>query len=198
MTQAVFRSVHQALHVAFLMAVLPPTQKSNTQALIEQLMRDAGVLREVEHDGTLNFQGLSPLEVRGQCAMVRGAVEHHCTEPERMAIWAWFAHDENKARAISYLCDWCTPYWTVESRPARMMMTWRANLTEGSAAARQCSVRDVEGEFGIPKSTAHRNVLAVSKACRGLREQGINRLTALFESGGLCDSPSVEAMVVSQ
>lgn len=187
MTQAVFRSVHQALHVAFLMAVLPPTQKSNTQALIEQLMRDAGVLREVEHDGTLNFQGLSPLEVRGQCAMVRGAVEHHCTEPERMAIWAWFAHDENKARAISYLCDWCAPYWTVESRPARMMMTWRANVTDDSKAARHCSLRDIEGEHGIPKSTVHRQVAAVTKACRGLRQRGAERLEELFVQHGLVD-----------
>jgi hypothetical protein len=189
MTQAVFRSVHQALHVSFLMAVLPPTQKSNTQALIEQLMRDAGVNREVERDGTLNFQGLSPLEVRAQCAMVRGAVSHHCTTPERMAIWAWFAHDASKAEGVRFLCDWCTPHWAIDSPQARMLITWRACVTDDSKAARHCSVRDIEGEHGIPKTTVHRQLGAIMKACRGLRERGAGRLEAMFIAHGLIDDP---------
>jgi hypothetical protein len=190
MTEAVFRSVHQALHVSHLMAVLPPTQKSNTQALIEQLMRDAGVLNEVERDGTLNFKGLSPLEVRGQCAMVRGAVVHHCTLQERMAIWAWFAHDATKAEGVRFLRDWCAELWTVESPQARMVMMWRANVPEDSKVARMCSVRDIEGEHGIPKSTVQRQVAAVSKACRSLRERGAGRLEALFVAHGLVDNPA--------
>lgn len=185
---AVFRSVNQALHVAFLMEVLPPTAKSNTQAIIEQLMRDAGVLREVERDGSLNFAGLSPLEVRGQCAMVRGAVMHHCTEPERMAILAWYSHRAEKATAVRWLCDWCGPHWTVESQPARMLMTWRVNVTDDSKAAKHCSLRDIEGEHGIPKTTVHRNVAAVGKACRSLRERGANSLEALFAAHGLIDA----------
>ena len=67
----VFRSTQQALHVAFLMGILPVTQKSNTQMLLERLMEEAGVAKVVQRDGTLNFAGLSPMEVRGQCAMVR-------------------------------------------------------------------------------------------------------------------------------
>lgn len=187
MTLAVFRSVHQALHVAHLMAVLPPTQKSNTQALIEHLMREAGVSREVERDGTLNFQGLSPLEVRGQCAMVRGAVIHHCTEPERMAIWAWFAHDGSKAEGVRFLRDWFAGDWCTDSPHARMLMTWRASVTEDSAAARMCSYRDIEGEHGIPKSTVQRQVQALAKTARGLRERGAARLEEMFLAHGLVD-----------
>ena len=189
MTQAVFRSVHQALHVAHLMAILPPTQKSNTQSLIECLMRDAGVLREVERDGTLNFSGLSPLEVRGQCAMVRAAVVHHCTEPERMAIWAWYAHDASKAEGVRFLCSWFSKVWTVDSPHARMLMTWRACVTDDSKAARHCSYRDIEGEHGIPKSNAQRQVQAMAKKARALRELGASRLEALFVSHGLVEDP---------
>jgi len=190
MSEAVFRSVHQALHVSHLMAILPPTQKSNTQALIEQLMRDAGVIREVEKDGTLNFSGLSPLEIRGQCAMVRGAVVHHCTEPERMAIWAWFAHDGTKAEGVRYLCNFFAHLWTVESPQARMLMTWRASVTDDSKAARMCSYRDIEGEHGIAKSTAQRQVQAMAKAAKRLRENGASRLEELFLSHGLVDAIS--------
>jgi hypothetical protein len=191
MSEAVFRTVNQALHVAHMMASLPPTSKSNTQAIIEQLMRDAGVLREVENDGTLNFQGLSPLEVRGQCAMVRGAVVHHCTEAERMAIWAWFAHDETKAQGVRYLREWCAPRFTLDGDHLRTLITWRASVTDDSKAARHCSMRDIAGEHGLAKSTVQRNIAAISKACRGLRERGASRLEAMFIAHGLVDNPVI-------
>lgn len=184
---AVFRSVNQALHVSFLMAVLPPTQKSNTQMLIEQLMRDAGVSREVQADGTLNFHGLSPLDVRAQCAMVRASVEHHCTEPERMAIWAWFAHDGTKADGVRYLCKYFAHAWSVDSPHARMLMAWRASVTDDSKAARHCSYRDIEGEHGIPKSSAQRQVQAFAKLAKRLRDHGAWRLEELFLAHGLID-----------
>ena len=40
--------------------------RNSTQTVLEQLMRDAGVMREVERDGTVNLRGLSMLEVRGR------------------------------------------------------------------------------------------------------------------------------------
>ena len=123
MSEAVFRTVNQALHVSYLMAVLPPTQKSPTQVLISDLMDQAGVKREVEKDGTINFRGLTPLEVRAQCAIVIAAVRDHLQPPERHAIEAWYAHDARKAEGVRFLRDWCTPHWTIESPQARMMIT---------------------------------------------------------------------------
>ena len=115
------------------------------------------------------------------------AVRDHLPEPEWRAIEAWYAHDARKAEAVSYLCDWCAPHWTIESRPARMLVTWRANVTDGSKAARFCSVRDIEGEHGIPKSTAQRQVTKISKVCASLRQHGIAQLEQLFAVGGLID-----------
>ncbi|MDE2403065.1 MAG: hypothetical protein KGL90_15520 [Burkholderiales bacterium] len=192
MSEAVFRTVNQALHVSHMIASLPPTSKSNTQTVIEQLMRDAGVMREVERDGTLNFAGLSPLEVRGQCATVRGAVLHHCTEAERMAIWAWFAHDQTKAEGVRYLRDWCAPRFSLEGDHVRMLITWRASVTDDSAAARHCSIRDIAGEHGLAKSTVQRNIANISKACKGLRNRGAWRLEEMFIAHGLVDNPEVE------
>ncbi len=185
----VFNSARHAIGVSFLMAVLPVGLRSPTWSAIEYLMREAGVVLEdqAEGDRTLNFGGLSAMEVRAQCAMVAAAVRDHLPEPEWRAIEAWYAHDARKAEAVSYLCDWCAPHWTIESRPARMLVTWRANVTDGSKAARFCSVRDIEGEHGIPKSTAQRQVTKISKVCASLRQHGIAQLEQLFAVGGLID-----------
>ena len=44
--RAVFRSVGQALHVSFLMEVLPVTQRVSTQVLIDGLKKRCGVWDE--------------------------------------------------------------------------------------------------------------------------------------------------------
>lgn len=194
MASPVFNSARHALGVSFLMAVLPASMRSPTWSAIEYLMREAGVVIEDDRNGDrpLNFAGLSAMEVRAQCAMVTAAVRDHLPEPEWRAIEAWYAHDARKAEAVSYLCDWCGPHWTIESRPARMLVTWRANVTDGSKAARFCSVRDIEGEHGIPKSTAQRQVAKISKVCSSLRQHGIAQLEALFEAGGLIEGQGAQ------
>lgn len=193
MSQAIFRTVGQALHVAYLMEMLPPTQKGPTQTVIEQLMREAGVTREVERDGTLNFRGLSPMDVRAQCAMVRGAVLHHCMEAERHAIIGWYAHNSSKADGVRFLHQWMGRLWTIENPDAQMMMMWRANVTEGSKAARFCSVRDIAGQHGIPKSTVQDQMTAIIRRIRALRRNGENRLEELFGRSGLIDCGEVAA-----
>lgn len=182
---AVFRSVNQALHFAYLIEVMPPTTKCPTQALIEGLMEDAGVKREIQRDGTINLAGLNPLEVRGQCAMIRGAVDHHCVPQERFAILAWFSHNARKAEGVRFLRDWCTPLWTVESPSARMAITWRANLTDDSKAAALCSERMIAGEHQLAKSTVHDQLVKINKACHLLRRRGMARLEDMFASDGL-------------
>lgn len=190
MSDAVFRTVGQALHVAYTILSQPPMGRGNTQAVIEQLMRDAGVLREVERDGTVNLRGLSGLEVRGQCAMIRGAVLHHCTGPEIHAIQGWYAHDASKAEGVRFLREWFAEQFTIQMPEAQMLVTWRANVTEDSKAAKFCSVRDIEGQYHIPRSTAQRNVAAISKRCRALRSQGERRLEPMFIAHGLVGDPA--------
>jgi len=181
----VFRSVHQALHLAYLMAVLPPTQKSPTATVINELMDQAGIRREVERDGTVNFAGLSPLEVRGQCAMVIGAVRHQLQPAERYAIEAWYAHDQSKHAAVQWLRDWCAPHWTIEAPAARTLITWHVNLPEDAHNRLGCSERLIGGEHGLPKSTVHDQIVKIRKAVTTLRRHGIDQLEWMFADKGL-------------
>lgn len=187
MTEAVFRSVHQALHVSFLMASLPPTQKSPTAVVINELMDAAGVRRDVERDGTVNFAGLSPLDVRAQCAMVIGAVRHHLQPAERYAVEAWYAHDQSKAAAVHWLRDWCAPHWTIEAPAARTLITWHVNLPEDVHNRYSCSERLIGGEHGLAKSTVHDQIVKIRKAVISLRSRAVAQLEWRFADGGVVE-----------
>lgn len=184
---AVFRSVSQALHVSFLMATLPVTQKGNTQALVERLMADAGVAKEVHRDGTLNFAGLSPMEVRGQCAMVRGAVDHHCQPLERAAIHAWFMSQPTAAKndAILALRDHCDATFTIEGSSPRALVLW--HIHSQGRARDVCTERAIAAEHVLSQSTVHRNIVAVSKVCTLLRRRGMDALEPMFRRDGLIE-----------
>jgi len=198
-----FRSTQQALHVSFLMATLPVTQKGNTQAMLERLMEDAGIAREIRRDGTLNFGGLSPMEVRGQCAMVRGAVDHHCEPYQRAAITAWFSSADDtggktaaevdahrrKVYAITALHGLVQARMSIESFDAQKLVMWHVHA-RGRLRDR-LTERAIAGEFQIPKTTLHRNIVAVSQTCSALRRGGMERLEALFVRDGLVEDSSV-------
>lgn len=185
MSQAVFRSVSQALHVSYLMGSLPVTQKGSMQVAIEHLLERAGVRTETMRDGTLNFKGLSSMEVRGQCAMVRGAVMHHCTVMERHAIHAWFAHDASKADGVHALRDYIGGAMTIDSKPARTLIVWAVHA-QGSVR-HQVTERAIAAEYLLSQSTVHRNLVTVQTAAGRLRRAGMARLSEMFERDGLVE-----------
>jgi hypothetical protein len=184
--QAVFKSVSQALHVAFLIASLPVTKKGPMQAALEHLMKQAGIRTEHMRDSNVNFRGLSPLEVRGQCAMVRAAVLHHCTEMERHAIHAWYALDEAKADGVRALRDFCAPRLTIESPQARMLLVWHVHAQ--GRARDICTERAIAAEHGLSQSTVHRNVVVVGQTAGKLRRAGMERLEQMFQRDGLVEA----------
>lgn len=186
---AVFRNISQALHVSYLMSVLPVTQKGSTQIVIEDLMRQAGITTDDLRDGTLNFSGLGQMDIRAQCAMVRGAVDHHCAEPERHAIWAWFAMDSSKAEGVRYLREYCRPQLTIESPSAQMLMVWAVHATGRNRE--RCNQRAIAAEHELSQSTVQRNMAKIAKQCGALRERGMVRLAAMFERDGLVESAAV-------
>lgn len=186
---AVFRSVSQALHVSFVIDTLPVTQKSNTQVVIERLLEDAGVAKSVREEGSVNFSGLSPMEVRGQCAMVRAAVKHHCTEVEAHALHAWFA-DQNaneKILGVHAMRDaaQARSLFTIEAPMARLLIAWHVHAS--GRLRDMCTERAIADENGLSQSTVHRNIVAVRKMASGLRRGGMDRLEALFSRDGLVE-----------
>jgi hypothetical protein len=190
---AVFRSVSQALHVAFLMEFLPVTQKSNSQAVIERMMEEAGVPRETREAGSVNFSGLSPMDVRGQCSMVRAGVRHHCTPMEAHAIHAWFAdkNSPDKIAGVHAISDHCAGTFTFDVNKARLLVCW--NIHSQGRLRDMVTERAIAAETNISQSTVHRNIVAVSRIASALRRGAMDRLGALWTRDGLIEDERAAA-----
>lgn len=178
----IFNSVQQCLHFSFLMEILPATQKSQMQAMIERMLEDMGIVQE-RVKSTINFGGLNALEIRGQCAMVRGAVLHHLPKPEADAIYARYGHQVCKAGGVRGIRDYSQLMLSTHNDMATLTMAWSVF---GSARQREdFSTRKIATEYGLSQSTVTRDVQVIVRTGRTLEGRAVERLTPIFERGGL-------------
>lgn len=196
MTQAVFRSTMQAIHVSYMLASLPATQKGNTQSIIEW-MRDRAGKPEIAIPSELrsvNFHGLTREQVRGQCAMVRASVERLCLAPEIHALRGMFASDHTKAEAVRYMADYLQDHG-LESRELKMHLLWWVNMTEQQRREAGLTLRAIEGRYAKDHVTLSRVAGRLSKVLSSLRNQGAKRVNGHFVASGLVcsDEESLDA-----
>jgi hypothetical protein len=190
--EPVFRSVGQALHVSFLMEQLPPTQKGSTQIFIEDLLRRHFRLDELpRHERSINASGLTPLEMRAQCAIVRAAVTHHLPTPERDAIHARFGYQLVKAGGVRGLAEYCGPLCATANADALLALCWALYAPRNTprdhkdGRAGDWSLRALEKEYGVSKSTLGRDQRMVRITGDALEKRGQERLGELFERTNL-------------
>lgn len=182
---AVFQTVGQALHVSFLMEILPVTQRVPTQVLIDGLKKRCGVWDETPPAArTVNFGGMTPLEVRGQCAMVRAAVVDHLPGPERDAVHARFGHQRTKADGVRRLSEYTKPLARIDHDMAMLAIVW-SMFQPARRAADRWSLRAIERETGVPKSTLAEAQARVRSLAQGLERRADERLADLFTRTGL-------------
>ncbi len=181
----IFNSMQQCLHFSFLMEILPATQKSQMQTMIDRMLEDMGIVQE-RAESTINFGGLNALEIRGQCAMVRGAVLHHLPKPEADAIYARYGHQVCKAGGIRGIRDYSQPMLSTHNDLATLTMAWSVF---GTARQREdFSTRKIATEYGLSQSTVTRDVQVIVRTGRTLEGRAVERLTPIFERGGLVGS----------
>lgn len=195
----IFQSVPQCLHVAFLMQTLPATSKSIMQSMIERAMEEAGVMI-VRERGNVNFAGLTALEIRGQCAMVRGAVEHHLPKPEADVVQARYVPaptldrvgrpemmpiplQVTKANAIRAVRDYCQPMLSTQGDIPTLAMAW--SLFGSKAHKDDFSTRKIASGCQLSQSTVTRDVATIKRLARLLENRAVERLTPIFMKSGL-------------
>lgn len=96
--EAMFTSVGQALHVAYLIMSSEARQSSPTRKALMTMMSFADSLDERQTEwyfqlqgqvsGSINFRGLSPEDVRAQCALIVSAVESKLFNQEKWVLHA--------------------------------------------------------------------------------------------------------------
>lgn len=187
----VFTSVGQALHVSWLMEILPVTQKVSTQVLIDSIKQQLGKV-EARVSSTINMGGISPLEFRGQCALVRGACENHLPAPELAAIRCRFGHNEGpihtQATGMVTLAMYLRP--RVQVDPSALLSLVgnqyiRTGQRDRQARVHRPSLREIHEETGISTQTLRTALEQVRIVGGSLEKLAHDRLQEIFERTGL-------------
>lgn len=180
---AIFQSAGQALHVAYMMEVLPVRQKSFAIAMMEQAQREKGIF-EPKARSTIDFEGLNDLEARGQCAMVRLTVEEHLNKDLQNVVKAMYAHQVKKAQAVRAVRDLCLHALTIKDDRATLAMTWRQfadfEMRKG------LSVRKIADEYGLAKSTVFDDAMRIREKVANWEAEAVSHLDEIFVLTGVC------------
>lgn len=177
----IFRSVDQALHVAFLMDVLPVRERSQMGRIIARMMVEAGVTAGRSEAGSVNFGGLSPLEVRGQCAMIRAAVKDHLAQHHTCAVWARWGHQTTKAEGVRGMVDYCGPLLSVGHGEARIAMGWAIYGTE--AQKRGINGAEIARGWSLNERAVQRDIATIRKTARAVESAALDALAQVFCGG---------------
>lgn len=180
-TSPIFRSTDQALHVSFLIASLPATQKSIMQVILESHI---GISSSGEK--TINTHGLNPLEFRGQCAMVCQAVDTHLGMPqERNAIKAHLGYQLVKAEGVRGIAQYMEPVIGYGGE-ALLATAWHVFGTK--TQRKGLSVREIAETYGLSKDKVSRAASRIHKFGYDLRNRGVAGLDEYFKATGLVEA----------
>lgn len=200
--QPIFKHARQAIAFAYLLEGVPVRQDSPLGMAVRKAMLESGQLELVER-GSINLEGLSDLEVHGQCAMIRLAVEGMLPGPEGWAIKARYGHthvhlnpdktrefffSEGRLAAMRSLVMYLSPIIDL-SQPALMLLLARYCA---ECEQLQPSLRLIEKEGGGSIATLSRRGKVMRTHVQRLIEQGVKRLEPLFVSHGLIEEGEKE------
>lgn len=187
MSAPVFRDAGHALHASYLILSLPARTRSPTAILIDALAKRSHVWDEAPAPSAarVDFGGLSPLEVRAQCALVAAVVEHLPHPAERDACKAIYAQQAAKAEGVRGLARYLEPLlaqggeyplyacWHVFARTHQ-----RPGITQGDVAER----------FGVPLRQVDHDCRRIRKSAHALHARALGALQERFERDGLVHS----------
>ncbi|MFC7514579.1 hypothetical protein ACFQUU_06145 [Herbaspirillum sp. GCM10030257] len=197
--EPIFTSTGQALSVSFLIMSVEARQKNAFRLvlmrIIESVEEPSARLRawykELQGEpGTVNFAGLDPYEVRGQCAMVAREVQDHLPAPERDVVWR--STDSKKRRAREYSASLAT---SGRSSPlltrlpcALVYGYFDSNLRKPKDEKKNIgglSYQEISEERGIHVKTLKRANSIIAGTSNILMEMAHERLTPMFLRDGL-------------
>lgn len=176
MSEPIFQSVGAALSFSFYMENIEGSPISTTLAAIKSLMKNSGRVFE-RAESKIKMGGLSRLEVHGQCALVRAAVEHHLTAPERNAIWCRYGQGMTKGLGIKGLAAY------LESRTTNKGECLEAIVY--SSYGNNESIRAIADMYEVSKASIHEDSRILKSTAWALEDVAAKRLRPLFEQDGL-------------
>lgn len=198
MTQAIFQSTQQAIHFSYIVTNMPPKSSGGLGEILDRMKLEATGMREEREVSTVCFAGLSELDIRAQCAMVRSAVEKSLPPPESFALrsrWGYSMirrgpggsiisanYGDDRARSMRRLALYLGISFPNLSSRALLLIIARVC---GDCDQLIPTFRQIEQDCGTSRSTVERYEKIIKKRIRELVNLGVNRLTPAFVRDGL-------------
>lgn len=190
---AVFQTTGQALHLSYLMLSLPATEKNAMRIALIQAMeftpklnyRQAQWLDQLRGtpSGTVDFGGLTMLEVRGQCSIVTSAVNSRLPTAERGAILARFGVGEEKAEGVKLLMRYARRACGIDAFGPVYLIAARHYIPK--VRREGLSLRAIADKHGLTKHAVETAALWMAKHFASLEMLAMQRLQAVFLADGL-------------
>lgn len=185
MSEPIFCDASHALHVSYLIQAMPATSLSPTAVLIDQLVKENHVWDEIPapRESRVNFSGLTPLEVRAQCAQVVAMVNHLPHEAERFAVEAVYGRQTVKANGIRGLAAYCEPILDLHFSDAALYIAWHVFMLEHQREG--VTVAGIAKHFGISEDRVRRKAAVVRRYGASLHARALQSLDSKFRKNGL-------------
>ncbi|KGX47217.1 hypothetical protein [Burkholderia pseudomallei] len=186
---AIFRSTQQALHVAYLVMSEPVREKNGLRLTLIRIIESLGTLNKRQAafldylygsaDGTVNFAGLSPLEVRGQCAMITAAVMHQLPPAERYAIWVRYARGTQRKEGVIWMSKKLRATLNITNLNAVRYLVAEQSLPK-DARDPEKTFKYISDQTGVSIRTLERAAARIRTHMRTLENRAYNVLTPMF------------------
>jgi hypothetical protein len=195
MLTTVFSDTAVAMHVSFLIHALPAMEPSSLRRALISILESLDVVTIDQSDwldqliGTpspsVNFAGLSRVEIHGQCSFVTDSAVNRLMWPELCAMVARFAQTEAmKAEGVRGLVNYVQPVSPVFNREALTSLVWRRYVPPQYRNG--YSFRDIAKRTHVSKSTLYRAADWLDNEFDGLELCALRRLEETFVPHGVC------------
>jgi hypothetical protein len=192
---AIFQTTGQALHVAYLMLSLPATQKNAMRTALIQAMEFSPRLSHGQAEwldqlrgtpsSTVNFGGLSMLEVRGQCSLITSAVKTRLPTAERGAILARFGVGKEKEDGVKLLMRYARRACGIDAYGP--VYTIAARHYVSKVRREGLSLRAIADAYGLSKHAVDAAARWMASHFASLEMMAMKRLQAVFLADGLVE-----------
>lgn len=203
---AIFSSAGQAVHVAYMITGQEAPQDAPLRKMLIRMLESAANpgseqrawLEQLRGQSSrrVNFAGLSPLEVRAQCALIVHAVKSKLPRMETWALQARYGHTEmeddqgnrrfafsaERIEAIKGLSDWLAPSFPAVKPFAVDCMIGKLYANH---AKMEISFRELAGNFGGNHMTYARAFDKIRSRLRELEQVALDRLEPYLREQGV-------------
>lgn len=205
-SRPIFKSAQQAIAFSYMMAGLPAREGGGLGKMLDRMkLEETGIAEPRGEPSSISFAGLNEMEIRGQCAMVRSAVETMLPHPESVAIRSRFGAADIKrgpggriaratygferTEAMRQLSRYMAPM--LPTLPPEALLLLIARVC-GECEQLRPTFRRIEEECGSSKSALERAEKKLKQHIRRLAGIGIDRLAPMFIRDGLIPAEEEE------